>query len=410
MTKFGLFCVFSAALCALGSDPISKDEYRTRRAELRKKLNGTLVMFGWTESRDAVYRTPQDSNFFYLTGWTEPGAIVLLTSNDETIFLPPRNPRLETYNGRRTGPEDPDAGSVTGFQHVLPLSRFESALRAALDAHLDFYASGTAGELARLKAITAFREVTNPGPMIATFRVKKSPAEIAAIQRATDISAAAHRAAWKRLTSGTYEYQAAATFTNVLLEAGCEGHAYDPIFGSGPNATVLHYSANSRRMDTGETVVIDAAAKCSGYASDITRTLPVGGRFTARQRELYEIVLGAEQAVIDAIKPGVMLSELTKIAREYIDKHGKDKEGKSLGKYLPHGVSHPVGLDVHDPAPMNAKIEPGMVLTVEPGIYIKDENIGIRIEDVILVTEKGATVLSAALPRGADEVEKAMGR
>jgi len=161
-------------------------------------------------------------------------------------------------------------------------------------------------------------------------------------------------------------------------------------------------------MDAGEVIVIDAAAKCGGYTSDITRTLPVNGKFTPRQREIYQIVYGAQQAVIDAIKPGLPFADLTRIAKEYIDKQGKDKQGKPLSKYLPHGVSHPVGLDVHDPTVLNGKLEPGMVITVEPGLYIPEENIGIRIEDVILVTEKGATIMSSALPRGADEVEKAL--
>ena len=293
---------------------------------------------------------------------------------------------------------------------MLPLERFESAVRVALDAYLPFYAQGEDSQMARIKTLVAFREVSSPQNMIAQLRMKKSQTEIAAIQKATDQSMAAHRASWKRLKPGIYEYQAAATFTNSLLEAGCEGHAYEPIFGSGPNGTTLHYSANSRRMDAGEVMVIDAAAKCGGYTSDITRTLPVGGKFSARQRELYEIVLGAQKAVIDAIKPGVPMADLTKIARDYIDKHGKDKDGKSLGKYMPHGVSHHVGLDVHDPGTPNAKLEAGMVVTVEPGVYIKDENIGIRIEDVILVTDKGATILSAALPREPDEVERAMAR
>jgi Xaa-Pro aminopeptidase len=391
-------------------DPIPHDEYHTRRAELRKKLDGVLVLFGYAEGADEVYRAAQNSNFYYLTGWTEPGAIALLSPAEEILFLPHRNGRREIYNGKRTAAEDSTASAATGFDSVLPTERFETSLRRALDAYGPLYAIADPASLAKVKALMPMREVASGANLVTALRMKKSTAEIAAIRRTTDASVEAHRAAWKRLKPGVYEYQAAATFTASLLEAGCEGHAYEPIFGSGPNSTTLHYNANGRRMDAGEVIVIDAAAKCGGYTSDVTRTLPVGGKFTPREREIYNIVYSAQKAVIDAIKPGVPMSDLTKIARETIDKQGKDKDGKGMSKYLPHGVSHHVGLDVHDPGLMNAKLEPGMVITVEPGIYIPEENIGIRIEDVILVTDQGATVLSAALPRDPDDVEKALAK
>jgi Xaa-Pro aminopeptidase len=196
------------------------------------------------------------------------------------------------------------------------------------------------------------------------------------------------------------------------LEHGCEV-AYSPIVGSGPNGVVLHYSANQRRMDNGEVVVLDAAAECDSYASDITRTVPVGGKFSARQREIYLVVLGAQKAAIAALKPGVRLSgegdTLTKLAKDYMDAHGKDLHGEGLGKYFVHGLGHQIGLQVHDPN-LNGPLEAGMVVTIEPGIYIEEEGIGVRIEDVVLVTENGAKVLSAALPREPDEIEKAVAK
>ncbi len=410
MRKLGLLCTLAAVTSLFAADPIPREEYHQRRAELRKKLDGVLVLFGYTEGADEVYRIGQNSNFYYLTGWTQPAAIALISPEGETLFLPHRNERREIYNGKRVAPEDEDARSVTGFDSVQPTEKFELALRQALDIHERLYAVAPAADMAKLKALVPFREVADGARLLAPMRMKKSPAEIAAIRHATDVSMAAHRAAWKRLAPGVYEYQAAAAFAATLLDAGCEGEAYEPIFGSGPNSTTLHYNANSRRMDAGEVIVIDAAAKCGGYTSDITRTLPISGKFTPRQREIYKIVLGAQQAVIDAIKPGVPAADLTRIAREYIDSQGKDKDGKPLSKYLPHGVSHPVGLDVHDANVMNAKLEAGMVVTVEPGLYIPAENIGIRIEDTVLVTETGATVLSGALPRSPDEVEKALAR
>jgi Xaa-Pro aminopeptidase len=164
-------------------------------------------------------------------------------------------------------------------------------------------------------------------------------------------------------------------------------------------------------MDRGEVVVIDAAAECDSYASDITRTLPVGGSFSPRQREIYELVLAAQKAAIAALKPGARLAgpgdTLTKVAKDYMDAHGKDLHGAGLGKYFVHGIGHQVGIEVHDPN-IDGPLEAGMVVTVEPGIYVAEEGIGVRIEDVVLVTENGAKVLSAALPKEPDEIEKAV--
>jgi Xaa-Pro aminopeptidase len=166
-------------------------------------------------------------------------------------------------------------------------------------------------------------------------------------------------------------------------------------------------------MDRGELVVMDAAAQCDSYASDITRTVPADGKFTARQREVYEIVLGAQKAAIAALKPGARLSgpgdTLTKLAKDYMNSHGKDLHGEGLGKYFLHGIGHQVGLDVHDPN-IDDPLEAGMIVTIEPGIYIDEERIGVRIEDVVLVTETGAKVLSAALPKEPDEIEKAVAK
>jgi Xaa-Pro aminopeptidase len=403
-----IFALAMAAVQGWGVGPAAKPEFRERRAELRKKLNGTLVLFGRTEGRDETFRANQEPNFYYLSGVSEPGAILLLTKSDETLFLPARNERREIYVGHRTAPEDKDARTVTGFEAVLPVEKFESALARAIEGGEGVFTLTERPDSSRLKQLVPFRDLRDAAPMIAALRVKKSASETDLITRATDVTVNAQRAAWKKVQPGIYEYQAVAVFTAALLDQGCEGYAYSPIFGSGPNGTVLHYDANARRMDAGEVMVIDAAAQCGGYTTDVTRTVPVSGKFTPRQRELYEIVLGAQNAAIAAIKPGVAMSELTKIARDYINSHGKDLKGNTLGKYLPHGVSHHVGLEVHDPGPQT--IAPGMILTVEPGIYIPEENIGIRIEDTVLVTENGAKILSAGLPREPDEVEKAMAR
>ena len=196
---------------------------------------------------------------------------------------------------------------------------------------------------------------------------------------------------------------------------GCERPAYSPIVGSGFNSTVLHYSSDSGTMQAGDVVVIDAAGEYSMYASDITRTLPASGKFTARQREIYNIVLGAQQAAIDAFRSGKSRlrrdqpDSLHDVAYNYINSHGKDLHGEPLGKYFIHGLSHYVGLNVHDPNDYDIPLGPGMVFTIEPGIYIPEEKLGVRIEDTLYVDQDGKLIdLTAALPHTADDVERAM--
>jgi len=176
---------------------------------------------------------------------------------------------------------------------------------------------------------------------------------------------------------------------------------------------VLHYNKLDRKIEAGDIVLMDVGGQYSGYASDITRTIPANGTFTPRQREIYEIVLGAQNAAIAALKPGMTLggqsaTSLQKIASDYINSHGKDKEGRSLGRYFIHGLSHHLGLNVHDPSGPYRPLEAGMVITVEPGIYIPEENIGVRIEDDVLITPTGYKLLTARLPRTPDEIEKIM--
>jgi Xaa-Pro aminopeptidase len=414
MLRHGVALLWLAAgVAAWGAVNVPRGEYRARRAELRKTLEGALVLFGAVEGPDEVFGFRQEPNFFYLTGWTEPGAILLMTPAGETLFVPRHNAHAEKFGGRRWSAEDKDVQPAAGFDQVIAAERFESELAKTLGQYEGVKALVKQPGAAKLQALVPFREIGDAAPDITKLRVKKSEAELAEIQRATDVTIAGHRAAWKRMAAGIYEYQLAATMLETYFENGCEGVAYAPIVGSGPNGTVLHYSANKRRADSGEVVVMDAAAECGHYASDITRTVPVGGKFSARQRELYGVVLGAQKAALAAVKPGARLhgddSDLKKAALDYINAHSKDLHGEPLGKYFTHGIGHQVGLQVHDPN-IEGPLEAGMVITIEPGLYIPEEGIGIRIEDVVLVTEKGARVLSAGLPKEPEEIEKALAR
>jgi Xaa-Pro aminopeptidase len=410
----GAMAALALAACALTAQ-IPQQEYQSRRASARKSLDGAvLVLFGRTaaEMEEHSPAVIQEPNFRYLTGWSRPGAILLLSPAREILFLPRHNPDREKYTGLVPAAGDPDIRMVTGFEDVLPVEQFESQLSKALESSASIVTLLREPYVARLKSLAPLRELTGAESKLGPLRAQKSAAEIASIRKSTDVGVEAHRAAWRRIASGLFEYQVAATTTSLMLEHGCEGDAYPPIVASGPNATALHYSENARLMQLGELVLMDVGSECAGYATDITRTVPVGGKFAPRQRELYEIVLGAQKAAIAALKPGVTLPQLNQIVRDYLDGHGRDLHGGPLGRYLTHRISHGVGLEVHDypPASSTEPLQAGMVITIEPGLYIPEEKIGIRIEDTLLVTEDGSRNLSAALPREAAEIERAMER
>jgi Xaa-Pro aminopeptidase len=419
MHRIGLLGLLAASV-AVGvvGDKIPLEEYRSWRAALRESLkDGVVILFGKTENEQADLRSGffQEANFYYLTGWREPGAIVVLSPEGETLFIPRRDPEREKWTGRKAAPEDAGIEEVTGFERVLASETFEAQLPKLVEAAAKIYTLMDQPAGPKLQALLPLREFFDAAPAIAKLRMTKSAREQALIRRSVDITVEAHRAAWKRMAPGLFEYQIAATMSSVYFDAGCERHAYRPIVASGPNGAVLHYSRNSRRIDSGDLVVMDVGAECSAYAADITRTLPANGKFTRRQRELYEVVLGAQKAAIAAVKPGMTLGKSTPnslytIAYDYINSHGKDLHGDSLGKYFTHGVGHHVGLDVHDASDPAEPLAAGMVITIEPGIYLPEEGIGIRIEDTLLVTESGAQVLSKSLPKEVEDIEKARRR
>jgi Xaa-Pro aminopeptidase len=258
-------------------------------------------------------------------------------------------------------------------------------------------------------------DVTN---LTAQLRVEKDAGEIDLLKKASTASMDAQFAMMRAARPGATERAIAGLMTAAWMEHGCERPSYAPIVGSGINSTTLHYAANDRTMEDGEILLVDAACEYSMYASDITRTLPVNGHFTPRQREIYNVVLGAQQAAIDAFVAGKSTindrdrkdpNSLDTAAYNYINTHGKDLHGDPLGKYWLHGLGHMVGIDVHDPADYPAVLKPGMVFTIEPGVYIPEEKLGVRIECDFLVGADGKLIdLDAALPHTADEVEAAM--
>jgi Xaa-Pro aminopeptidase len=394
---------------------IPREEYQARRTQLRKSLDGVLVLFARADDdlRDYI----QEPNFLYLTGWRDPGAVLMMSATEEILFLPPRNRTSEIFYGRVTDPNDKDVFEKTGFKAVLPRSAIETTFLRLIESAPKIYSEHADPQSEKLKALAPLHEEGSATALIAKLREFKSPAELALIQKASDATVAAHLAAWHAMKAGKSEYEIAAVMTNTYFSMGCERSAYAPIVGSGPNSVILHYSANHRKMDSGEVVVMDVGAECSDYATDVTRTVPVNGKFTARQREIYEIVLGAQKAAIAAVKPGMKVGRdpdggatLYQIAYDYINTHGKDSHGAPLGKYFTHGLSHNVGLDVHDPPQRVEELKAGMVITIEPGIYIPEENIGVRIEDTLLVTDHGSKILSGALPKEVEEIERLVGK
>ncbi len=413
-------------------------DYHARREALAKKAGGVVVIFAPMESEgpNDIYGFRQEDNFYYLSGLTEPGAALLIASAadagadksarpySEILFLPPRNLIQEKWTGPKLGPENPDAPKITGFDQVDDMGRLpEEVMKRISGARPEIYTdvashdqiSASAEPLAFLKNVNSFLGFQDVKPMIESLRTSKDAGELTLIRNAVDASVAAHFAAFKAVKPSVTEREISSLMQYEWGKRGCERPAYAPIVGSGYYSTVLHYSDDDHVMKAGDVVVIDAAGEYSMYASDITRTLPVGGHFSARQREIYDIVLGAQQAAETAFKSGKSNMKrdapdsLYKVAFDYINTHGKDLHGEPLGKYFIHGLGHPVGLNVHDSTDRNAPLGPGQVFTIEPGIYIPEENLGVRIEDDYYVDKDGKLIkLSAALPSRAEEVEKLM--
>jgi Xaa-Pro aminopeptidase len=439
------FCTI-LVLCGLASalERQPSSDYHARREKLAAKLDGGIALVfapPEAEGPNDLYGYRPDDNFYYLTGWAEPGAALLVAAAAEAkddnparryteiLFLPNRNYSQESWTGSKLGPDDPEAARLTGVDRVEPLENLRNELVKVQPMRgIKIYTDIPAGEepsnsttpLSWLKNANAFAVGTSYRdirPALASLRTVKDAGEIQLIQKAVNASVAAQFAAIRAIKPGMTEREIAALLQYEWGKRGCERPAYAPIVGSGINSTVLHYSDDSGTMQSGDVVVMDAAGEYSLYASDITRTVPVSGKFTARQREIYEIVLGAQKAAMAAFESGKarlrrhQANSLNDVAYDYINTHGKDLHGEPLGKYFIHGLGHYVGLNVHDPGDYDVPLGTGMVFTIEPGIYIPEEKIGVRIEDIYYVDKDGKLIrMTELLPQASDEMERTMAK
>jgi Xaa-Pro aminopeptidase len=450
-SKTTFLVLLLAAQMAHALDSVPKAEYRQRRVKLAAELHGGSALIVAAHEPAMEYQDyRQDEDFFYLTGSAEPGGALLLIGDGpavttrlgtvlpahayrEILFLPTRNPIREKYTGEKTGAATPGAREMLGVDEVMALASLPAVYGAFLGEDLRRAKEiWTQQDMDAATATLAFTstvlgtDVTPPThdvrALTMQLRMVKSPAEIALIQKATDASMASQLAGMRAIKPGVRERTIAGVEVGTLLAEGCERVSYPSIVGSGPNSTTLHYAENSRIMAGGDVVVIDAAGEYSMYASDLTRTMPVDGHFTARQKEIYNIVLGAQQAARNAFVAGKSKmgsidhrgadadkASLDKVAFDYINTHGKDLHGDPLGKYFLHTLGHSVGIDVHDPYDYDKPFAIGSVFTIEPGLYIPEEKIGVRIEDTFYVNADGKLVdFAENLAHTPEAVEAAM--
>ncbi len=405
-----------------------------------------------TRSYDTEFKFHQDPDFYYLTGFPEPDAIAVIDpqskKNKYTLFVRPRDPLMETWYGRREGVEG--AMKNYGVDKALPIEKFEKELPKLLSGHEKlYYRFGVDNKLdqtilqylsgqrfRRLKTAYPPHTIIDPTIILGEMRLHKTEEEIELMQKSADIAAEAHILAMQSVKPGMNEYQIEAMMESYMRDRGASGVAYNSIVGGGDNACILHYVENNCDLKDGDLLLIDAGANYKGYSSDITRTFPVGGKFTKAQREVYDVVLDVQLKCIEATKTGTTIKERQELSIELLTEgmkklgllKGKTEDlikNKKYEKYYMHGVGHYLGLDVHDAgryftdqtAKNSRPFAPGMVLTVEPGLYIppddkdapaKYRGIGIRIEDDVLVTEDGNVNLTRKVPKEAEEIEELM--
>ncbi|KAA3641277.1 MAG: M24 family metallopeptidase [Proteobacteria bacterium] len=431
---------------------IKTSEYKKRRQQLMKRVGDDAVIIlksrdEMLRNGDAQYRYRQDSDFYYLTGFNEPDALLVLLTGQphqaEILFCREKNPDKMTWDGPMVGTEG--AVSDYGFDQAYDINEVDQRLPVLLQdrerlvfklgehEQFDHKISSWVRNIEQRKGqkSRAPEEFVSVNPMIHDMRVYKSPAEIRCISQSADIVAKAHKRMMKVCKPGIYEYQLQAEYLYELTQHQSEP-SYLPIIGGGANACILHYIHNNQLLKDGDLVLIDAGAEYDFYASDITRTFPVNGRFTARQRDLYAVVLQAQKDAIDAVKPGNPWNKpheaaVTTLSQGLLDlgilkgNLNQVLDEKTYRQYYMHMTGHWLGLDVHDCGDYQVddlwiELEKDMVLTVEPALYINPgseapkawHGMGIRIEDDIQVTAQGHKVLSSGVVKEIDEIEELM--
>lgn len=376
---------------------------------------------------DAYHHFEENHHFFYLTGLRRESMIlVMVKSGDKPktiLYIEEADPKAERWTGKMVTVND--AKEISGIEEVHFLDKFDFELNRTLNAgfistaYFDCYRYNTADlpdlNLNKAQAFAAAHpgiRVKNLWPMVSQLRMQKDADEIARMRKAVDITDQSLKHMLKALKPGMHEYQAQAHYEFMVHYLGAEGTSFPTIAGSGKNGTMLHYETNRDICREGSLLLTDLGVRNEGYCSDITRTYPVSGKYSERQRQVYDIVLEANKAVIAAAKPGMTTKDLNEVCKKVLAqgciKLGLIEKEDELSKYYMHGVSHHLGLDVHDVAVEGVKLAPGSVITDEPGLYIDEWEIGIRIEDDLLITEDGCEVLSAAIMKEPEEIETFM--
>jgi len=397
-----LLIALSNYIAATEKEPLS--EYASRRARVAEQIKGNaLILYGNPDSDLVKFK--QEDNFYYLTGFSEPDAVLVIDATgeqpEETLFIQPRNPSQERWTGVTTS-SGAEGEKVTGLKSVRVLNDLTGTMARITQKGRKLYTlSGDKRTMDQVRPLNA-TDVQNVAPIIANLRVRKSPTELALLEKTIKISVTGQEAAARIIAPGVWEYEVEAAVEYEFRRRGAERPSFPSIIGSGPNSTVLHYNASTRQMQAGDLVVVDIGSEYSGYAGDVTRTYPVSGKFTPRQREIYQIVLDAQKQALAVIKPGVTMQQVHQAAFNYIRAKGYERE-------FPHGTSHYLGLYVHDAGPSRIALEPGMVITVEPGIYLDKEQLRVRIENDVVVTQTEYRMLSD-FPREVAEIEALMAR
>src|SRR3989440_7721048 len=404
--------------------PVDTVAVALRRRALAARIGRGVVLVPAAHERDLERDYVQDNDFrqsntfFYLTELETQDAWLLIVAGGEAagtvLFLPPRTPSQERWTGLRLGP-DGTAARLSGIARVLPTDSLDRILSAALvRAAGPLYAPldvTTRDELRLKDLVFAGRDVRNLRPLVDSLRLVKDADEITRMRKAVDISAAGHVAAMQAARPGAWEYEIEAALEAAFRRNGADRVGYPSIVGSGPNSTTLHYDVNRRQTRDGDLVVVDAGAEWGQYTADVTRTFPVNGKFTARQKAIYDLVLATQQAAFDSTRPGATMAQLDRVARDYMRAHSGTLCGEqACDAYFIHRLGHWLGMDVHDVGDYGTPLKPGMGLTLEPGIYLPAESLGVRIEDDVLVTATGGEWLSAKAPKTTAEIERLMSR